>query len=172
MNKQEYLNSLENALSGLPREEINKSLDFYAEMLDDAVENGEAEEDAVARLGSVDETAQKIINETPLAKLVRENVKKHNWSGAEIALIIILSPLWVPLVTAMFAVALSLYLSLWAIAAAMFITCAGFAAGGLACLAAAPFIAMSILFKAALSFGVGLMLLGGAVFVLLAAVLF
>ena len=172
MNRTEYLSELENALSGLPREEIKKSLDFYAEMLDDAVENGETEEAAIARLGSVEETAQKIINETPLARLVKENVKKHSWSGAEIALIIILSPLWVPLAAAAIAVVTSLYLAIWAIAAAMFTVCAGFAVGGLVLLAATPFFAASDIPKAALSLGIGLILTGGSVFVFFASLAF
>lgn len=172
MNKTEYLAALEGALSGLPQEEIKKSLDFYTEILDDAVENGETEEAAVERLGSVEETAQKIINETPLAKLVKENVKKHHWSGAQIALIVILSPFWLPVAASVFAVFVSLYISLWAVAAAMFASCAGLAAGGLALAAAAVFIAASDIPKAMLSLGIGLICMGCSVFVFFASVIF
>ncbi len=172
MNKPEYLNALEKALSGVPRKEVKKSLDFYAGILDDAVENGEAEEDAVSRLGSVEETARKIINEIPLAKLVRENVKKRHMSGAEIALIVILSPVWLSLAMAIFAVVVSLYLAIWAIAAVMFAICAGCVAGGPVLLATAPFIAASHMPNALLSLGMGLVPAGGAIFVFFAALLF
>lgn len=172
MTKSEYLNALEKALSGLPQEEIRKSLDFYAEILDDALENGENEIEAVSRLGSVEETAQKIINETPLVRLVKENVSRRRVSGAEIALIAVLSPIWLPLAAAVLAVIFSLWLSLWAIAASLFAACIGFAAGGLALLAAAPFFTASDKPKAVLSLGLGLMCAGCAVFIFFGALLF
>lgn len=38
MNKDEFLNDLRHALKGLPYEEVNKTLDYYSELIDDAVE--------------------------------------------------------------------------------------------------------------------------------------
>lgn len=172
MNKQDFLTALESALSGLGEEETKKSLDFYAEIIDDAVENGENEEEAVARIGSVEETAQKIINETPLAKLVKENVKKHKWSALEIVLIIVSSPIWVPLAAAVFAIGLSLYCALWAIAASFFAAFAGLLLGGFVLAAAAFFMAASNMPKAMISFGMGLASMGISAFVFWVSVIY
>lgn len=172
MNKQDFLTALESALSGLGEEEAKKSLDFYAEIIDDAVENGENEEEAVARIGSVEETAQKIINETPLAKLVKENVKKHKWSALEIVLIIVSSPIWVPLAAAVFAIGLSLYCTLWAIAASFFAAFAGLLLGGFVLAAAAFFMAVSNMPKAMISFGMGLASMGISAFVFWISVIY
>ena len=35
MNKDEFLNDLRHALKGLPYEEVNKTLDYYSELIDD-----------------------------------------------------------------------------------------------------------------------------------------
>ena len=37
MNKGEFLDALRNALIGLPDDDVQKSLDFYSEMIDDKV---------------------------------------------------------------------------------------------------------------------------------------
>ncbi len=165
MNKYEFLEKLKNALAGLGEDEIKKSTDFYAEMIDDAVENGENEEEAVARLGSVEEIAQKIINETPLAKIVKENVKGHKLSASNIALIIICSPVWLPVATGLFAGAVSVYFALWALIASLFITFAGLLLGGLMLIAAAVPTALSEPAKAGLMLGLGLVCMGVSVFV-------
>lgn len=172
MNKQDFLTALESALSGLGEEEIKKSLDFYAELIDDAVENGENEEEAVERIGSVEETAQKIINETPLARLVKENVKKHKWSTFEIILIIVSSPIWVPIAAAVISVGLSLYCTLWAIAASFFSVFAGLLLGGFALFASSFFMAVSNAPKAMISFGMGIASMGMSVFVFWGSVIF
>ena len=44
MNKQEFLSRLEQALSGLPAEELQERLAFYRESIEDRVEEGLSEE--------------------------------------------------------------------------------------------------------------------------------
>ena len=65
MNKREFLQKLENGLSGLPREDIEQRLSFYAEMIDDRIEDGFSEEEAVAGIGTPEEIAAQVIEETP-----------------------------------------------------------------------------------------------------------
>jgi uncharacterized membrane protein len=48
MGKQEFLTRLGKALSGLPREDIEERLNFYSEMIEDRMEEGLSEEEAVA----------------------------------------------------------------------------------------------------------------------------
>ena len=40
MNKQEFLDALQGGLSGLPKEDLQRILDFYSEIIDDCVEDG------------------------------------------------------------------------------------------------------------------------------------
>ena len=45
MNKQEFITSLYNRLSGLPQNDIENSIEFYSEMIDDRIEEGLTEEE-------------------------------------------------------------------------------------------------------------------------------
>ena len=51
MNKTEFVNQLSAGLMGLSQEDIKRSVDFYTEMIDDRIEDGMPEEEAVAALG-------------------------------------------------------------------------------------------------------------------------
>ena len=55
MNKQEFLIELKQHLKGIAPEDISGSIEYYSEMIDDAVEDGMTEEEAVASLGDMDE---------------------------------------------------------------------------------------------------------------------
>ena len=115
MSKAEFLAALREALAGLPQEDIEKSLDFYGEMIDDRVEDGFSEQDAVAAVGSVDEIARQVLSETPLGRIVRESVRPaRRLCGWETALLIVGAPLWLPLALAAAVVVLALYLVMWA----------------------------------------------------------
>lgn len=164
MNKQEFINSLINALAGLPQEEIDKSVDFYSEMIDDAVENGESEEEVTSRLGGIDEIAKKIINDTPLSKVVKENVKKSDMSTGAVILLIVLSPIWFPVAVSLLSAVIAVYASLWTVIASLFSVFAAFALSGIALLVAAPFLIAAAPFKAMLAFGTALLLMGLSVF--------
>ena len=74
MNKAEFLAALRERLSGLPEEDFNRSVDYYTEMIDDRVEDGMSEEEAVACLGSMDEIItqmQNIAETIPEYKVLR-----------------------------------------------------------------------------------------------------
>ena len=68
MSKTDFLIKLREMLLGLPQEEISDRLMFYGEMIDDRIEEGLAEEEAVAEVGSVDEIAAQILEETSVSK--------------------------------------------------------------------------------------------------------
>lgn len=116
MNKQEFLKKLQASLLGLPEKEMQDSLGFYSEMIDDRMEEGLSEEDAVRDIGSAEEIAGQIIAETPLITIVKEKIKpKRKIQAWEIVLLILGAPIWLSLLIAAFAVILSLYVSFWAI---------------------------------------------------------
>lgn len=116
MSKQEFLAELRKALSGLPQGDVEGRLTFYGEMIDDRMEEGITEEEAVSAIGPVDEVAAQIIGEIPLTKLVKERVRpKRALRGWEIVLLALGSPLWLSLLVALFSVILAVYLVVWAV---------------------------------------------------------
>ena len=120
MHKQEFLNALRERLSGLPESDLAERLSFYGEMIDDRIEEGLPEEEAVAQTGTVDEIARQILTETPLSRIVREKIKpKRSLRAWEIVLIVLGFPLWFPLLVAAVAVVISLYAVLWSLLIAL-----------------------------------------------------
>lgn len=114
MNKQEFLTQLRKGLSGLPQDDIEERLAFYSEMIDDRMEDGLSEEDAVSEIGNVDEIISQIITDIPLAKLVKEKIKpKRTLSAWEIVLLTLGCPIWLSLLLATVAVIFSVYIVLW-----------------------------------------------------------
>ena len=134
MTKLNFLFELRDKLSGLPQEDIEERLNFYSEMIEDRIEEGLSEEEAVAAIGTTDEIARQIISETPFTKIAKEKLTQKNkpkiW---EIILLVLGFPLWFSLLIAAFAVAFSLYISLWAVIIsfwAVFAAIIGCAVGG------------------------------------------
>ena len=116
MTKLRFLLSLQERLAGLPEEEVDERLHFYSEMIDDRMEEGLSEEEAVAAVGSVDEIVSQILADTPLIHIVRKNIKpKRRLKAWEIVLLALGAPIWLSLLIAAFAIILSLYVSLWSV---------------------------------------------------------
>lgn len=138
MNKSEFLAELRSRLVGLPQNEIEERISFYSEMIDDRVEEGATEEDAVAGIGSIDEIVAQILEDVPLWNIVKEKIKKKNkkkrrsLKAWEIVLIVLGFPVWLPLLIAAFAVILSLYVVLWSVIISLWAVFVSLAACGLA----------------------------------------
>ena len=121
MNKLDFILTLRGRLENLPQEDVEDRLRFYMEMIEDRMEGGLSEEDAVAELGTVEEISAQIIADIPLAKLVKERVKpKRRLRAGEILLLVLGFPVWLPLLISAAAVVLSLYISLWAVLIPLF----------------------------------------------------
>jgi len=136
MNKQDFLAGLRHKLSALPQDDVEERLYFYSEMIEDRMEEGLSEEEAVSAIGTVEEIATQITADIPLAKIAKEKIKKRKKRTAwEIALLALGSPVWVSLLIAAFAVILSLYVALWSVIVslwAVFISFIGGTLGGIA----------------------------------------
>lgn len=116
MDKVHFLDELKSRLSGLPQSDLEERLLFYSEMIDDQVEDGLTEEEAVDSIGSVDKIVEQIVSEIPLSRLVKEKVKQRSRRNIwEIVLLVLGFPVWLPLLIAAVAVCLSLYIVLWAV---------------------------------------------------------
>ena len=141
MDKQEFLSSLQTGLAGLPQEDIEERLTFYGEMIDDRMEEGLTEAEAVAELGTVEQVVSQILEETPITRLVRERVRpKRRLAAWEIVLLVLGSPIWLALGIAGFAVVLCVYIVIWAVIVALWAvevslvaSALGTAAGGVVC---------------------------------------
>ena len=110
MTKESLLMWLREAFSAYPPEEVEERIRFYEEMIDDRMEDGLTEEEAVASLGSLEEVIAKMAAEMPPLK-TKKAMRLRWW---EILLLVLGFPLWLPLLAAGFAVALSLYICIWA----------------------------------------------------------
>ncbi len=143
MKKAEYLEELKKGLYGLPEEDIARTAEYYAELLDDRIEEGEDEETAVAAMPSIDEIRERALAEIPLVKLVGIKLKsKRRLSGLEILLLVVGFPIWFSLLAALFSVAISLYVALWGsaiVCVSLIAASAGVAIGGLIAGVAAGF---------------------------------
>lgn len=125
MNRQQFLAAIEKKLEGMPGDDVRSSIDYYEEMLNDRIDEGMTEEDAIKDMGSVDDITAQILAEQPLALVIRDNIKeKIKPSRAlkvwEIVLIVLGSPLWICLLAAGVAIAaalavvvLAVYVTLW-----------------------------------------------------------
>lgn len=135
MNKQEFLTQLCNGLSGLPKEDIEERLNFFSEMIDDRMEEGLSEEEAVKLAGSVDEIVAQTVAEIPLAKIAKERISpKRQLRVWELVLIIVGSPIWLSLAIAVIAVIFSVYVSLWAVIISLWSVFVALAVSALACI--------------------------------------
>ena len=114
MSKAEFLTKLRESLSGLAPADINTSMEFYSEIIDDRMEEGLSEEEAVACLGSIDDIRDKVLEAVPITKIVKEKIKPGKpMSALAVILLIIGFPLWFPLVIAGSAVTFTIYLVFW-----------------------------------------------------------
>lgn len=166
MLKQEFLAQLRDALCGLPQCDIDERLTFYSEIIDDRMEDGLPEEEAVAAVGSVDEIFAQVVADIPFSKIVKERIKpKRRLTAWEIVLLALGSPIWLSLGIAAFAVILSLYISLWAVVIslwAIFAALAGCALGGI--VAAIVFACSGNLLTGIAVLGAGILLAGLSIF--------
>ena len=83
MNKQAFMANLRARLSGLPKQDVEERLSFYSEMIDDRMEDGLSEEDAVLQTGSVEAIAAQIIADIPLTKIAKDKINAKGHSPAE-----------------------------------------------------------------------------------------
>ena len=166
MTKQEFLLKLEKALEGLSQNEINERLNFYSEMIDDRIEEGISEEDAVLAVGNVEEIVEQIILETPLLKIAKERIKpKRRLTALEIILLILGFPIWFSVGIAVFAVILSLYIAIWGVVISLWAVFAAIAASGFGLiLAGIVFILNGNVLSGIASISAGIVCIGVSIF--------
>ena len=176
MTKTEFLDSLKSLISEYPDEETVKSLEYYEEMIDDRMEDGMSEAEAIASLGKPENIAEQIKCELPLMTLVKQKAKETKgdkqtpwWS---IVLIIVCAPVWIPISISIISVICSFLLGIWSLVFAMWLI--DIAMVVVAVVGIAGFILMIIkgsILSAIIYFGLALAVAGIAIFLFIACVL-
>lgn len=171
MNKKEFLDMLQARLAGLPQEDIKRSLEFYGEMIDDRMEEGMDEQQAVKEIGSVDEVVAQILSETPLQRLLKEKAKPSRTLRVwEIVLLALGSPVWASLLLAAACVFFSVYILIWSLVLVIYCVSVSFAAGAVSGAAGSIMLLfMGNPLSALLFFGAGLICAGITVFMFFAS---
>ncbi len=116
MKKTEFLSQLRQKLSILPQHDVEKTLEYYSEMIDDYIEGGYSQEAAVAKMGSVNDVAAQILagERTPVYQAPIAQKQKKN--SLVIWLLILGFPVWLPLLITAFCVLLTLAIVLGTLA--------------------------------------------------------
>ncbi len=104
MSKEEFLGSLNRLLKSLGKSEREKSLSYYNEIIDDYMEDGYTEEEAVDQIGSPGQIAQEILEEQ---QTQMKTPMSRGMKGLIAVLLVLGFPLWGSLVLAGFCLVLS-----------------------------------------------------------------
>lgn len=170
MSKQDYLAAIKEKISCLPQSDIEKSLDYYGEMIDDYLEDGLTLEQALDTIGDPGDIASQILMETSLVKLVKAKTRSSRTLRAwEIILLVLGSPIWVSLLLAAAAVFLSIYIVIWSIVLAMYCVDFAIALSGIAgIIGGIALLSLGNFGQGLFLFGIGLMSVGTAILLFIA----
>ncbi len=134
MTKKEFLDELEKRLNGLPRSEVRERINFYDEMIQDMVEEGKSEQEAVSSFGTIDDVVLSIAGKTKMTSLVKERIKPKGKIGTVGILAIILGfPLWFPLLITFFVLMFVAYILLWVLVVVTYSVELAFISSSVAC---------------------------------------
>lgn len=149
MTKTEFLNKLRENLSGLSQEDIEERITFYGEMIDDRMEEGLSEEEAVEGIGDLSEIRSQIVSSSTLtdsSNFVSEDKKLSKYRKP--LLIALKSVFWIPLLS----VVLALFVSIWAVVISLWATfgaICGCSLGGMV-------LGVALIIRANLPFGIAM----------------
>lgn len=130
MTKIKFLMLLHDQLSDFPQNEVEERLSFYSEMIEDRMEEGLSEEEAVAAVGSVDQIAAQIAEDLKKPAVKKQ---KKKWNGLQIIFFVLSFPIWLPLVITCVSVGFSLYVVLWAVIVSLWSAYAAVAGSAVGC---------------------------------------
>ena len=170
MNKSAFLAALSEHLSALPQSEIEKTLSYYDEIINDRMEEGMSEEEAVNGLEPPDVIAGRILQETPISVLMKERIRpRRSMSALGIVLIVLGAPVWLSLLIAVLAIAFSIYVAVWSVVLSVWAVALALGASSIVAAIAAPFRFAEGTHMGLMTMGVALFCAGACIFVLFAA---
>lgn len=123
MSEKEYLKKLKRSLSPLKKKDRDALLDFYKEMIEDKMENGKTEYEAVSELEPVETVAARTLDEYGIDKN-NLKVKLKTWfNPLTVVLIIISSPIWIGFAAGAVGIAVGLLGGALAVAVSIVVAC-------------------------------------------------
>ena len=162
MTRDEFLDRLGELLACLPADQVEETKQFYAEAIADRMEDGMSEEEAVAAMGTPGEVAEATLDDLPAVPRAIARTRRRSTALLWV-LTIVGSPVWVPLLLAFAAVAVTVYLCIWLLALCVWIIAACFGAVGVTNLALMTVgVKLGLVPYAIAMLGCGVALLGGA----------
>ena len=130
MNKNEFLAALEERLRSMPQAEREMTLSYYAEMIDDRMENGMTEQEAVAAMGDPDEVARQAIETLPIGKQIWTKATAKGASTKLLgALALLTAFIWVPVAFSLLIAFAAVYFSIWVTILALYALPVGLVCG-------------------------------------------
>jgi len=160
VNKREFLSMIENRLRGIPQDDIDRVLEYYSEFIDDRMEDGLTEEEAVAAADPIDKIVEQTLKVVSLPKLMKEKARpKRALRTWETVLLIVGSPVWVPLLIAAFVIVLAVYIVIWSVVVALYAVDVALWASAVALSVCGSFYAFTG------NFGAGILLIGAGMIV-------
>lgn len=140
MNKTQFLALLGNKLKPyLSPKEMYKTLNFFEEMIDDRIDEGLSEEEAVSQLGDINIIVNQILDEHNIekkqTKLVWRFIPQKIPSGLGFIIGVLLFPVWITI----FALGASLFIVILSIIFSIVLTIIAIFIGGILLILKSPF---------------------------------
>ena len=123
MNKQEFLAALARELEPLPREERERTLTYYGELIDDRLEDGQDEGEVIQSLGAPKAVAEELLGEE------QPQLPNRGLRVWVIVLLVLGFPLWGSLLVAAAVMLLCVFLCLYIPAFVLGVLALSFLAG-------------------------------------------
>ncbi|WP_346905870.1 DUF1700 domain-containing protein [Clostridium sp.] len=157
MNKSEFFNSLRESLTPLSKEECNKFIIYYEEIIEDYKESGLTEEEAIDKLGNPRSIANDILSEQDTVDI---KIAPFNNNILNVVLLVLGFPLWGSLLLAVALLILSVNIIIWCIPFITGMSSTVFFIAALVSIIGAPFMIGDILAVGIVQLGVGIASIG------------
>ena len=160
MTKQEFLNKIKSGISRLPKNDIEHYLQYYSEMIDDRMEDGMAEADAVSAMGVPDEIIAEILREKQFSASISKDEPK-SIDKSKLALVIIIAVLTLPIWGSVISAAIGIFAGIAGAVIGIYAASFALAVSGVACFAGGVFMLFDgVLAQALVMVGIGLLCAG------------
>ena len=124
MTRDEWLAQLCDKLrnQGVSKKDVQEAREFYAEALDDCIEDGMTEAEAVAHLGDVRDACASVVESLPPARRAVAGVRQSRERTILVIVLLILGAVaWVPLAAGLALLAVAVYAMIWCVIAAVWV---------------------------------------------------
>lgn len=121
MTKQEFLKEIKKNIHALPRKDRKRVVEYFSEMIDDRMEDGLSEEEAIAEIGEPQEAARQTISDPAFLAEIKPEAARPKNNALLIVLAILGSPLWIAFAAVVLALLLVFYILLFVFVVVLFV---------------------------------------------------